>query len=121
MKPFIDARQIYLHRDPVDFRKSIDGLSAIVELTMNLSLNTGALFLFCSKSKDKIKILYWDGTGFCLWYKRLVKERFKWPTKHVSKTLRLSNDQLHWLLSGIDIQVIKSHKTVNFKSIYRDI
>ena len=118
MKPFIDAKQIYLHRDPVDFRKSIDGLSAIVELSMNLSLNTGALFLFCSKTRDKIKVLYWDGTGFCLWYKRLIKEKFKWPKNHEHASVILSNQELDWLLSGIDIQQIKPHKNLDFTSVF---
>ncbi|MEZ8579182.1 IS66 family insertion sequence element accessory protein TnpB [Vibrio splendidus] len=62
---------IYLYRDFVDFRKSINGLAAIIEGETELSLHTGALFLFTNKQRDKIKVLYWDETGFALWYKRL--------------------------------------------------
>jgi hypothetical protein len=72
MKMFVDAPEIYLHRYLVDFRKQINSLTAIVELEMKRSLNTRALFLFCSKRRDKLKLLYWDKTGFCLWYKRLA-------------------------------------------------
>ncbi|NRA23537.1 MAG: IS66 family insertion sequence element accessory protein TnpB [Oleispira sp.] len=66
-----------MHRDPVDFRKQINGLTAIIELKMEQSLNIGALFLFCSKRRDKIKLLYWDKTVFCLWCKHLENDKFK--------------------------------------------
>jgi hypothetical protein len=68
---------IYLHVDPVDFRKSINGLSLIVEDEMALSSISGSLFVFCNKKRDKLKALYWDESGFALWYKRLEKEKFK--------------------------------------------
>jgi transposase len=64
MKMFIQPSAVYLHRDPVDFRKQIDGLAAIVELTMKESLSSGALFVFCSKQRNKLKLLYWDKTVF---------------------------------------------------------
>lgn len=77
MKMFVDAPEVYLHRDPVDFRKQINGLAAIAELKMKQSLNTDALFLFCSKRRDKLKLLYWGKAGFCLWYKRNEYAKFK--------------------------------------------
>lgn len=70
---------IYLNRDVVDFRKSINGLSVVVEQTMQLSPYDLALFVFCNKQRDKLKVLYWDQTGSCLWYKRLEADKFKWP------------------------------------------
>jgi len=118
MKMFIDVSEVYLHRDPVDFRKSINGLSAIVELSMNLPLNSDALFVFCSRSRDKLKILYWDRTGFCLWYKRLERDKFKWPRKHDSNTISLSEEQLHWLLRGLDISAMQMHNSIEFNGIY---
>ena len=60
---------------------------------------TGALFLFCSKAKDKLKLVYWDKTGFALWYKRLEKQKFKWPNKTSLQEFELSPEQLDWLLS----------------------
>ena len=71
MKMFVDPGAIYLHRAPVDFRKSINGLALIVEQEMQLPPMSPALFVFCNKKRDRVKALYWDRTGFCLWYKRL--------------------------------------------------
>ena len=70
---------VYLHRQPVDFRKSINGLVKVVEQAMGRSPMDEALFVFGARGRDKIKVLYWDRTGFCLWYKRLEKDRFAWP------------------------------------------
>ena len=118
MKMFIQPSAVYLHRDPVDFRKQIDGLAAIVELTMKESLSSGALFVFCSKQRNKLKLLYWDKTGFCLWYKRLEKDKFKWPKKHDLATINIDEEQLHWLLRGVDISTIKPHKIIEFDSAF---
>jgi transposase len=118
MKMFVQPSAVYLHRDPVDFRKQIDGLAAIVELTMKESLSSGALFVFCSKQRNKLKLLYWDKTGFCLWYKRLEKDKFKWPKKHDLATINIDEEQLHWLLRGVDISAIKPHKNIEFDSAF---
>ena len=71
--------------------------------------------MFCNKGRDKLKILYWDRTGFALWYKRLEKDKFKWPKKTQETTLSLSEQQLHWLLSGYDVighQPVSIHSAV---------
>ncbi|WP_131691557.1 IS66 family insertion sequence element accessory protein TnpB [Pseudoalteromonas sp. DL-6] len=62
----------------------------------------GALFVFCNKGRDKLKLLYWDNTGFALWYKRLNKHKFKCP-KLMLPTMTLTEQQLHWLLAGYDV------------------
>jgi len=111
---FIDVPAVYLHRAPVDFRKSINGLSIIVESDMNLSALNGTLFVFCNKKRDKLKLLYWDKTGFALWYKRLEKEKFKWPRKLSKSTIELSESQLHWLLEGYDIT---KHTPLNYQTL----
>ena len=81
---------VYLHREPVDFRKAINGLPLIVEQTMSLSPFESALFVFCNKRRDQLKVLYWDHTGFCLWQKRLEKDKFKWPRKHSDAIVELT-------------------------------
>lgn len=117
MKSFHDFPRIYLHRDSVDFRKSINGLSVIVDQAMGLSPFDVALFVFCNKRKDKLKVLYWDNTGFCLWYKRLEKDRFKWPHTGWDSTFTLTHEQFDWLLRGINISHIKPHKRRLFTSV----
>ena len=72
MKGMLSPPEIYLYRESVDFRKSINGLAAIIEAETDLPLGTGALFLFTNKQRDKMKALYWDQTGFALWYKRMT-------------------------------------------------
>lgn len=101
---------IYLHRDPVDFRKSINGLSVIVEEAMRLSPFDAGLFVFCNRRRDKLKVLYWDSTGFALWYKRLEKDTFKWPGKLGESTITLTHEQWNWLLRGVNYLAIRPHK-----------
>ena len=103
MRMFVDPLDIYLHIDAVDFRKSINGLVVVVEQQLELSPLSDALFIFSNKKRDKLKILYWDKTGFALWYKRLEKQRFKWPKDDQLSRLVLSEQQLNWLLGGYDI------------------
>ncbi len=114
MKALESFGAVYLHRDPVDFRKAINGLSVIVEQQMQLSPFSDALFIFCNKRRDKLKVLYWDSTGFCLWYKRLEKDKFKWPRKHSTATINLSIEQMDWLLRGFDIAHLKPHEILGF-------
>jgi len=111
-----DTVDIYLHRDPVDFRKSINGLAVIVEECMALSACSGTLFVFCNRGRDKLKALYWDATGFALWYKRLEKEKFKWPRTHTESTLTVSREQWHWLLRGVDITKLQPHQLLFYQA-----
>lgn len=108
---------IYLHREFVDFRKSIDGLSGFVS-ELGLDVFKRYLFVFCSRDRSKLKILYWDRTGFALWYKRLEKERFYWPKKMTElDVVIIDREKLHWLLDGIDVWKIRSHETLNFSKV----
>jgi len=114
MQMFVAPPEVFLHRDVVDFRKSINGLVGIVEDEIERDAYTGALFVFCNKAKDKLKILYWDKTGFALWYKRLEKQKFKWPSKISSDVFELTEQQLAWLLSGYDVV---GHDPLHYKSV----
>jgi transposase len=104
---FDEGLKVYLHRDPVDFRMGINGLSILVEQAMRLNPMTSALFVFGNRRRDRIKILGWGGNGFWLLLKRLEADRFVWPNG--GDTITLSAEQLHWLLDGIDLAVIQKH------------
>jgi transposase len=112
-----DFQGIYLHREPVDFRKAIDGLSAIVEGDMKLSPFGKFLFVFCNRNRSRIKILYWDKTGFALWLKRLEKERFPWPRKFEEQIVRLREQELKWLLDGYEYWKLKPHSIVEYACV----
>lgn len=108
---------IYLHRDPVDFRKAINGLSLIVSEAMALSPFDKALFVFCNKRRTQVKVLYWDDTGFALWQKRLEKDQFKWPKRACSEKPQINHEQWGWLLRGFDYTQIKPHQHLAFSAI----
>jgi transposase len=117
MRMFIDPVAVYLHRAPVDFRVGINGLAARVEAEMALSPLSGALFLFGNKHRDKVKILYWDETGFALWQKRLEEARFVWPKRLTEAVVSLTADQLQWLLAGYDITALTPHKSLYYARV----
>ena len=110
-----DSMQVYLYAEPVDMRKSIDGLSVLVEQEMTLSPSMEALFVFCNRGRDKIKLLCWERNGFIVWYKRLEKQRFRWPKS--DDTLSLTGQELNWLLDGFDIFNNRPHQPLYFDSV----
>ncbi len=84
-------------------RKSIYTLGYLVSSEMNLELLSNAIFLFSNRRKDTLKILYWDGNGFCLWMKKLEKDRFPFPSDEY-ESIELTREKLSWLLRGIDFR-----------------
>ena len=112
-----ESVEIYLHRDPVDFRKSINGLSVLVDEVVGLSSCSGTLFIFCNRRRDKLKALYWDQMGFALWYKRLEQDKFKWPHKNIKQTITVTAEQWDWLLRGLDFTGFKPHDALNFIAV----
>lgn len=116
MRPDATLTGVYLCTAPVDFRKAITGLSLLVEQSLGLSPFDPNLFVFINRRQDKIKLLYWEKNGFCLWYKRLEKERFKWPKDQTAPTFTLTGEQLNWLLDGFDLWRNQPHKTLHYRS-----
>jgi transposase len=86
---------------PVDFRKGADGLAALVRETMGADPFGGAVYVFRAKRADRIKLIFWDGTGMCLYAKRLEDGGFRWPTVE-DGVIRLTAAQLSALLEGLD-------------------
>lgn len=117
MRPDPGLSKVYLCIEPVDFRKAIQGLSLLVEQALELNPFEATLFVFINRRRDKIKILYWEKNGFCLWYKSLQKQRFKWPVDHDSTTITLNGEQLNWLLDGFDLWKNKPHDSLSFDSV----
>lgn len=105
---------VYLHRAPVDFRKSINGLVAVVEQEMQLNAFAAACFVFGNRRHNKVKILFWQSNGFWLCYKRLETDRFVWP-RATEAVLTLTTQQLHWLLEGFNLSAMKGHQPLHYQ------
>jgi len=101
----LDGKRVYLACGHTDMRKSINGLSAIVAGRFKLDPTDGALFVFCNRNRDRIKILEWDGDGFWLHFKRLEKGRFKWPVPGSDATMVLTGEELSYLLGGTRVEL----------------
>lgn len=98
---------VYLVTGYTDMRKSIDGLAAIVQGTLQLDPYSRSLFLFCGRRRDRMKALLWEGDGFVLMYKRLDNGSFKWPRSE-TQARQLSGQELRWLLEGLEIEQPKA-------------
>ena len=103
------ADEIYIVCGYTDMRKSIDGLCAIVEDKLHMDPRNRALYLFCGRRADRLKILMWEPDGFVLLYKRLsvVQGRYRWP-RNKDEVRNLTWQEFDWLLSGIDIEQPKA-------------
>lgn len=119
MRSIAEFQGIYLHRDPVDGRKAINGLSEIVEQAQMGVLQGPNLFVFSSKRRDVIKILYFDKSGFALWQKRLEREKFPWPKPrtHEEPVLKLTTEQMQWLLEGYDVWKMRPFEEFRFSQV----
>lgn len=93
-------------------RRSIDGLANIVTNSFNLDPFEEALFVFCNKRRDRVKILEWGGDGFWLYFKRLEKGHFRWPESGEEATMTLTGEELSILLSGTRIELKLKRKEV---------
>ena len=101
----VAGKRVYLACGHTDMRKNINGLSAIVEGSFKLDPFDGALFVFCNRNRDRVKILEWDGDGFWLYFKRLEKGRFRWPAPGEDATMLLTGEELSILLGGARIEL----------------
>ena len=105
---------IYIKPGRTDMRKQANGLSIIAEEEMALNIQSKNLFLFCNRDRKLIKCLYWDRNGFCLWQKRLEKDKYPWPdTEEAAK--QLTYNQLKMLPRGIDF--FKAHKAIEYEEM----
>jgi transposase len=108
--------QVYIATGATDMRKSINGLSILVAEQLDLNPLSGHLFCFCNRKRDIIKILYWDRNGFCLWHKRLEKDRFHWPVDE-AEVIDIQGRELSWLLDGLHLDQRAAHKRLLYASV----
>ena len=95
------AVRVMVATKPVDFRKGAEGLAALVREAMGSDPFSGAVYVFRAKRADRVKLVFWDGTGLCLFAKRLEDGAFRWPAIE-DGVVRLSAAQLSALLEGLD-------------------
>jgi transposase len=108
---------VYICARPVDFRKGMGSLAVLVEAQLQLNPFAEAVFVFSNRRFNAVKVLYWDRNGFCLWQKRLEKDRFIWPKPNEAGVISLTIQQLTWLLDGYDINRMKPHQALRYHSV----
>jgi transposase len=108
------ADRVYLACGATDLRKSIDGLAVLVREGFDLDpFSSNSLFVFCNRQREKLKILRWDHNGFWLYYRRLERGKFQWPTETGdSAPIVIDHRQLRWLLDGLALKQPKAHHEV---------
>lgn len=105
---FDEGLKVYLHREAIDFRIGLNGLAILVEQALGLDPFAEAVYVFRNRRRDRVKILGWQRNGFWLLMKRLEEQdRFIWPD--ATTVSKLTVEELHWLLDGIDLTVIRKH------------
>jgi len=104
---------VYVANFPINMNKSIDGLCALVSGVLGKNPTEPALYVFFNKFYNRVKIFYWEQNGFCVWYKRLEKEKFKVPSAS-DEIFTLEQRQLDWLLAGLDLSKLKAHKRLEY-------
>ena len=114
---FGNNTQVFIAINPVDMRKSINGLSSLVAGEFSKNPLTDGLIVFSNSSRKIIKVLYWHFNGFCLWQKRLEKGRFIWPDNR-EEVMSVGVRELGWLVEGLNIGQLKAHKQLGFNQVY---
>ncbi|MCK5516885.1 MAG: IS66 family insertion sequence element accessory protein TnpB [Desulfobulbaceae bacterium] len=114
MKLLPDHNMVFLAIGHTDMRKSFNGLSLLVTENYDLDPFSGNLFAFCNRRRDIIKILFWNNNGFCIWHKRLEKDKFFWPDSEL-EVVNIDFKQMSWLLAGLEID--KAHKSLFYNNI----
>ena len=97
-------KPVYICCGHTDMRKSINGLMTLVQQSFSLDPFADALFVFCNRNRDRIKILEWDGDGFWLYFKRLERGHFLWPSPDGEATMVLNSEELSCLIDSARLE-----------------
>jgi transposase len=107
--------RVYLALGATDLRKSIDALAALVVDVLQQDPFTPQVFVFCNRGRSKLKVLWWQRNGFWLCYRRLERERFRWPSVSAdAAAVTVTTRELRWLLDGLPWQRMQGHREAHF-------
>ena len=102
------APRVLVATRPVDFRKGMDGLAALVQADLEADPFSGVIYVFRSRRADRVKLLYWCGDGFAIWYRRLEKGTFQLPSARKEEVrLEMKASDLTLILDGIDLTSVR--------------
>ena len=110
--------KIHVYLEPVDMRKSVNGLGIILLDTFDQDPHSGYLYLFINKPHNKIKCLFWDRNGFVIYYKRLEKGRFNYSKYLNGDKINVSEKQLRALLMGLDFYLLSDHPQEKYQDLF---
>lgn len=111
------STRIYLALGATDMRKGFDGLCGLVSSHLGQDPLSGRLFLFVNRRRDRLKVLYWDGDGLAIWYRRLEEGTFQLPQLDPqAKAVEIRSEEFTMLLRGIDLKSIKRRKRFSLAS-----
>ncbi len=113
-----NEKPVYVCCGPTDMRKSINGLMMMVKEVFSLDPFMEALFVFCNRNRDRIKILEWDGDGFWLYFKRLERGRLRWPAIGEETVMMLDVKELTYLIEGAKLEKKLKREAVFERQIY---
>ena len=112
--------RIFLESGPTDMRKGFDSLASVVETSMTLDPFSGHLFVFRSRRGDRIKALYWDTDGYILWYKRLERGSFRFPTGPATQGathVEVKAADLMMILDGVDLGSVRRQRRYSRETV----
>lgn len=98
------AVRVFVALGPADLRRGFDGLAALTEQVLCHDPLSGHLFVFWNRRRDRVKVLFWDRGGYVLWYKRLERGRFRFPTSAEASSVEMEAGELLLLLEGIELR-----------------
>ncbi len=111
-------KTVYVYTQPIDMRKAVDGLMVVLQETVQKNPQSGDVYLFTNRRRNKIKALFWDNNGFVLYYKRLEKGRFNYSKYLRDHEIVVTPQQLTALLMGLDFHLLSQHASDDYAHFF---
>ena len=112
------TEQVFMYRHPVDMRKGVAGLCALVVLELGRDPSDHSLYVFMNRARNKIKLLVWHLNGYWILYKRIEKQRFCLPDWFEGDCLSLTQHELDYLLDGYNLNGMRPHRALSFARLF---